>query len=162
MEKIPYMLFTNPNIIQDIDDLIIGGVEVSGTEVDYLTFKAKVYKRILKMVVKRVSENMANGNDRLAALQETADLVYSYLNVTDKQYPQTEEEIVDEILKSAEYNNWETQVYYNFLNIHKGVITTSTPVPAGGEKVELKEAYSLADEQDFYDLLQALSSAYNL
>ena len=96
------MLFTNPNIIQDIDDLIIGGVEVSGTEVDYLTFKAKVYKRILKMVVKRVSENMANGNDRLAALQETADLVYSYLNVTDKQYPQTEEEIVDEILKSAE------------------------------------------------------------
>ncbi len=156
------MLFTNPNIIQDIDDLIIGGVEVSGTEISYLNYKAKVYKRILKMVVKKVSESMSEGNDHLSALQETADLVYSYLNVEDKKYPQTEEEIVDEILKSAEYKNWETQVYYNFLNIHKGVVTTSTPVEAGGEKMELKDAYNLANEQDFYDLLQALSSAYNL
>jgi hypothetical protein len=73
------MLFTNPNIIQDIDDLVIGGVEVSGSEINYLNYKAKVYKRILKMVVKRVSESMAEGNDHLSALQETADLVYSYL-----------------------------------------------------------------------------------
>ena len=51
------MLFTNPNIIQDIDDLVIGGVEVSGSEINYLNYKAKVYKRILKMVVKRVSES---------------------------------------------------------------------------------------------------------
>jgi hypothetical protein len=156
------MLFTNPNIIQDIDDLIIGGVEVSGNEINYLNYKAKVYKRILKMVVNQVSESMAEGNNYISALQETADLVYSYLNVSDKKYPQTEEEIVEEILKSAEYKNWETQVYYNFLNLHKGVVTTSTPVEAGGEKMELKDAYSLANEQDFYDLLQALSSAYNL
>lgn len=156
------MLFTNPKIIQDVDDLIIGGVDVSGSEISYLNYKAKVYKRILKMVVKRVSESMAEGNDRLSALQETADLVYSYLFVDDKLYPQSEEEIVEEILKSAEYKNWETQVYYNFLNIHKGVVTTSTPVEAGGEKGELKEAYSLASEQDFYDLLQALSSSYNV
>jgi hypothetical protein len=156
------MLFTNPNIIQDIDDLIICGVEVSGSEINYLNYKAKVYKRILKMVVKRVSESMAEGNDHLSALQETADLVYSYLYVVDKLYPQSEEEIVDEILKSAEYKNWETQVYYNFLNLHKGVVTNSTPIKAGGMKAELKEAYSLAEEQDFYDLLQALSSAYNL
>lgn len=156
------MLFTNPSIIQDIDDLVIGGVEVSGSEINYLNYKAKVYKRILKMVVKRVSESMAEGNDHLSALQETADLVYSYLFIEDKLYPQTEEELVDEILKSAEYKNWETQVYYNFLNLHKGVVTTSTPVEAGGEKGELKDAYSLAEEQDFYDLLQALSSAYNL
>jgi hypothetical protein len=156
------MLFTNPNIIQDIDDLVIGGVEVSGSEINYLNYKAKVYKRILKMVVKRVSESMAEGNDHLSALQETADLVYSYLFIEDKLYPQTEEELVDEILKSAEYKNWETQVYYNFLNLHKGVVTTSTPVEAGGEKGDLKDAYSLAEEQDFYDLLQALSSAYNL
>lgn len=156
------MLFTNPNIIQDIDDLIIGGVDVSGSEINYLNYKAKVYKRILKMVVKRVSESMTEGNDHLSALQETADLVYSYLYIVDKLYPQSEEEIVDEILKSAEYKNWETQVYYNFLNLHKGVVTNSTPIKAGGMKAELKEAYSLAEEQDFYDLLQALSSAYNL
>ena len=156
------MLFTNPNIIQDVDDLVIGGVEVKGNDVSYNDCKALVYKRILKMVVKRVKESMAAGNDRLSALQETADLVYSYLNVNDKLYPQTEEEIVDEIVKSDEFKSWDTQVYYNFLNIHRGVIHTSTPIEAGGEKAELRDAYNLADEQDFYDLLTALSSAFNL
>jgi hypothetical protein len=156
------MLFTNPNIIQDIDDLVIGGVEIKGTEISFNNYKAQLYKRILKMVVKKVEESMSFGNNRHFSLQETADLVYSYLNVNDKLYPQNEEEIVDQILKSAEYKKWETQVYYNFLNLHKGVVTTYTPVEAGGEKEELKDAYNLADEQDFYDLLQALSSSYNL
>ena len=156
------MLFTNPNIIQDIDDLVIGAVEIRGTEISYNDYKAQVYKRILKMVVKKVAESMSNGNNRLSALQDTADLVYSYLNVNDKLYPQTEEEIVDEIVKSDEFKSWDTQVYYNFLNIHRGVIHTETPVEAGGEKAELRDAYNLAEEQDFFDLLQALSSAFNL
>lgn len=156
------MLFTNPNIIQNIDDLIIGGVEVSGSQIDFNNYKAKVYKRILKMVVDKVGESMSQGNDRDSAIQETGDLVYSNLTVEDKLYPQTEEQIVDEILKSAEYKNWETQVYYNFMNIHKGVITETTPIDAGGEKEELKDAYGLAEQQDFFDLMLALSSAYNL
>jgi hypothetical protein len=157
------MLFTNPAIIQSIDDITIGGgIEVSGSEIDYLSYKAKVYKRILKMVVHNVSESMAQGNDKVAAINETSELIYSYLHVTDKLYPQTEEEIVDEILKSAEYKKWETDVYYNFLNIHKGVVTTSTPVAAGGEKEELKDSYSLAEQHDLNDLIQALSADYNL
>jgi hypothetical protein len=155
------MLFTNPNIIIDIDDLVIGGVEVKTPQVSYLEYKSLVFKRILKMVVMGVKESMSLGNDHLSALQETADLVYSYLNVNDRSYPQTEEEIVDEILKSDEFKSWDTQVYYNFLNIHIGVITTKTPVDAGGEKPELEDAYNLAAEQDIFDLLQALSSAFN-
>lgn len=156
------MLFTNPKIIQSLEDVVIGGVEAGGSEIDYNTYKTKVYKRILKMVTKQVSAIMAKGNDKPAAIQEVAELVYSYLNVTDKLFPQTEEEIVDEILKSAEYKKWETQVYYNFMNIHKGVVTPTTPIEAGGENSELKDAYNLAEEQDFYDLLEALSASYNL
>lgn len=156
------MLFTNPNIIQDIDDLVIGGVEIKGTEISYSDYRAQIYKRILKMVVKKVEENMSFGNDRLSSLQDTADLVYSYLNVNDKLYPQTEEEIVDEIFESDEFKSWDTQVYYNFLNIHEGITKSATPVDAGGEKAELRDAYHLAEEQDFFDLLQALSSAFNL
>jgi hypothetical protein len=156
------MLFTNPHIIQDIDDLVVGGVEIKGTEISYNDYKALIYKRILKMVVKKVEESMSFGNDRLSSLQDTADLVYSYLNVNDKLYPQTEEEIVDEIVKSDEFKSWDTQVYYNFLNIHLGVNQTTTPVEAGGDKAELRDAYHLAEEQDFFDLLQALSSAFNL
>jgi hypothetical protein len=156
------MLFTNPNIIQDIDDLVIGGVEIKETEISYNNYMALVYKRILKMVVKKVEESMSFGNDKLSSLQDTADLVYSYLNVIDKSYPQNEEEIVNEILKSDEYKSWDMQVYYNFLNTHEGIIDIRTQIETGGEKAELEDAYPLAEEQDFFDLLQALSSAFNL
>ncbi len=156
------MLFTNPSIIQDIDDLIIGGVEVKGDKIDYLNYVSHVKKRILKMVVKQVKVSMSNGANHLQALQETADLVYTYLHIEDRQYPFNEEQLVDEILKSDEYKSWESSVYYNFLNIHFGVIQTNTPVEAGGTKPELADSYNLAEEQDFFDLLQALSSAFNL
>jgi hypothetical protein len=156
------MLFTNPNIIQDIDDLIIGGVEVEGDKIDYLNYVTKVKKRILRMVVKQVKDSMSNGATHLSALQETADTVYSYLQFNEKQYPLNEEQLVDEILNSIEYKSWESEVYYNFLNIHSGVIQTNTPVEAGGTKPELADSYNLAEEQDFFDLLQALSSAFNL
>jgi hypothetical protein len=156
------MLFTNPNIIQDIDDLIIGGVEVKGDKIDYLNYTSKVKKRILRMVVKQVKDSMSNGNTHLSALQETADTVYSYLHFTNKKYPLTEVELVDEICNSDEYKSWENEVYYNFLDIHKGVIQTNTPVDAGGTKAQLADSYDLAKEQDFFDLLQALSSAFNL
>lgn len=114
------------------------------------------------MVVKQVKVSMSNGATHLQALQETADTVYSYLHIEDKQYPLNEEQLVDEILKSDEYKSWESSVYYNFLNIHFGVIQTNTPVEAGGTKPELADSYNLAEEQDFFDLLQALSSAFNL
>lgn len=156
------MLFTNPKIIQSLEDVIIGGVEVGGSEIDFNSYSVKVYKRILKMVVNQVAEAMSNGNDKPAAIKEVAELVYSYLNIVDKYFPRTEEEIVDEIMKSAEYGKWQTRVYYSFMEIHKGVITEATPIEAGGDNPELKEAYSLAEEQDFLDLLQALSASFNL
>jgi hypothetical protein len=156
------MLFTNPAIIQDIDDLIIGGVETDTDKINYLNYILKVRKRILKMVVKHVQQDMSDGLTHLKAVQNTADIVYSYINILDKLYPLTEEEIVDEILKSDEYQSWETSVYYNFMNIHTGVIFSDTPIDAGGSKRELVDAYNIAEEQDFYDLLQALSSAFNL
>ena len=156
------MLFTNPNIIQDIDDLIIGGVEVKGDKIDYLNYTTLIKHRILSMVVKQVKDTMSNGNTHLSALQDTADLVYSYLHIIDKKYPLNEMEIVEEICKSDEYKSWESEVYYNFLDIHKGVIQINTPVEAGGKKAELSDSYNLAKEQDFFDLLQALSAAFNL
>jgi hypothetical protein len=156
------MLFTNPNVIESLNDLIIGGVEVNSDKIDYFNYIAKVKKRMLKMVVNQVKESMANGATHEQAIQETADTVYSYLHIVDKQYPLTEQEIVDEIMKTDEYKSWETSIYYNFMNIHVGVVGAETPVEAGGRKPELADEYELAKEQDFFDLLQALSAAFNI
>lgn len=156
------MTFTNPSIIQDINDLIIGGVNTSEPKVSYMKYKVLVYKRILKLVVEEVKNIMSLGNDYESALNEVCEKVYSYLYISEKYYPINEEQIVDEIMKSAQYKSWETDVYYNFLNTHKGVTTPTTPIEAGGKKAELSDAYNLVEEQDFYDLLEALSSSYNL
>jgi hypothetical protein len=156
------MTFTNPSIIQDINDLIIGGVNTSEPKVSYMKYKVLVYKRMLKLVVEKVKNSMSLGNDYQAALNEVCEIVYSYLNISEKYFPINEEQVVDEIMKSAQYKNWETEVYYNFLNTHKGVTTPTTPIEAGGEKAELRDAYGLEEQQDIYDLLEALSSSYNL
>jgi hypothetical protein len=154
------MLFTNPNIIQDMTDLVIGGVEVSGDKINYNEFRGEVYKRIFKMVVMQVSSSMSEGNSHIVAINETAETIYSYLHIPDKNFPLNEEQIVEEIMKSDEFVNWEANSYYNFLQIHIGVNTTNTSVDVGGEKQELKDAYSSAEEQDFFDLMQALASVF--
>jgi len=154
------MLFTNPNIIQDMTDLVIGGVDVSGDKISYNEFRGEVYKRIFRMVVMQVSSSMSDGNSHIVAINETAETVYSYLHVPDKKFPLNEEEIVQEIMKSDEFTHWEATCYYNFLEIHRRVVLPSTPIEAGGEKEELKDAYSQAQEQDFFDLMQALASVF--
>ena len=154
------MLFTNPSIIQDMTDLVIGGVKVSGDKISFNEFRGEVYKRIFKMVVMQVSSSMSDGSSHIDSINETAETVYSFLHIPDKNFPLNEEQIVEEIMKSDEFVNWETNCYYKFLEIHENLIASSTPIDAGGEKEELIDAYSLAEEQDFFDLMQALATVF--
>lgn len=153
-------IFTNPNIIQDVNDVIIGCVKTSKPELSYLEYKTLLKKRILKLVVTQVREHMASGMNHQEAITEAADTVYSYLHISEKFYPLNEEEIVEQILHSAQFKDWDTAAYYNFLATHEGVVTTSSPIPVGGKIDSLEDEYDT--EHDLYDFLDALSSAYNL
>jgi len=151
------MLFTNPHIIQDTNDIIIGCVEVSG-DIDLIQYEGKLYKKFAKLVANQLSEIKAQGNTHDDAVNEAAQLLYSYLTVNQPQYPLTGEQIIDELMRSIQYQTWITQTYYNFMNIHKGVITKTTPIAYGGMKKELADSYQ--EKYTFVDLLEALSSAY--
>ncbi len=156
------MVFKNPDVIQNIDDFIIGGIHVDGDEICYLNYKREVEKNILKLVCSQVRDTMANGNNHLDAIQDTADLVYSYLNVNDRHYPMDEQEIVSEIMRSDEFKAWDTGIYYRFMSFEYKS-TPTTPISVVGKyNGELKEEMENAEEHSFYDLLIALSAAFNL
>lgn len=153
------MRFTNPSIIQDLNDVIIGCVTTNKPEISYLEYKSLLKRKIMKLVVVEVRENMSLGNSHTASIQEVADTVYSYLHITEKFYPLNEEEIVEQILDSAQFKNWDTEVYYNFLGTHQGVVTTKTPIEVGGTIDNLTNEYH--NEPNLADFLLALSSSYN-
>jgi hypothetical protein len=153
------MIFTNPSIIQDLNDVIIGCVKTTKPEISYLEYKSLLKRKILRLVALEVKENMSLGISKAASIQEVADTVYSYLHISEKFYPLNEEEIVEQILDSAQLKNWDTEVYYNFLGTHEGVVTTKTPIEVGGTIENLKDEYET--EPNLADFLQALSSSYN-
>lgn len=158
------MNFSNPQIIKSSEDVIIGSISFNKSEVSYFEYKSAVYKHILKVVVAKVKESMANGNSHADAIKEVVEYIYSYLNFAQKSYPSTEELIVDEIMASHEFKKWDTDIYYRFMSIHEGVVNKNTPIPVSGvsENQNLAEFYTDVMDYDFYDLIEALSSSFNL
>jgi len=156
------MIFKNPDVIKNIDDVVIGGIDVNQEEICYVNYKREVEKKILKLVVKQVKNTMANGLNHLEAIQDTADLVYSYLHIIDKEYPLDEQEIVEQIMQSDEFKSWDMGIYYRFMSFEYKSTPESRISINGKYNGELMEELNYADEHDFYDLLLALSAAFNL
>jgi hypothetical protein len=157
------MIFSNPEIIRDNNDIRIGGVQMNSNEISFNQYTLKVKHRILKLVTQYVKGLMADGVLYEQAIKETADLVYGYLNISkDDLFAADEEQITDDIIKSFEYQNWETKVYYRFLNTHKGVTTKETEIPTKGDlnkDISEETIVHLENEESLWTILEALVSA---
>ena len=105
---------------------------------------------------------MSEGLSHEQAIKETADLVYGYLNISkDNLFAADEEQIANDIVKSFEYQNRETKIYYRFLNTHVGVVTTETDIPKGGElhkDISEETLEHLENEESLWTILEALVS----
>ena len=51
------MTFTNPSIIQDLNDVIIGCVKTTKPEISYLEYKSLLKRKILRLVALEFKEN---------------------------------------------------------------------------------------------------------
>jgi hypothetical protein len=156
------MLFSNAEILKDNNDIRIGGISLDSNEMSYNNYTLKVKNRILKLVVQYVKGLMSEGLSHEQAIKETADLVYGYLNISkDNLFAADEEQIANDIVKSFEYQNWETKIYYRFLNTHVGVVTTETDIPTGGElhkDISEETLEHLENEESLWTILEALVS----
>jgi hypothetical protein len=156
------MLFSNPEILRDNNDIRIGGISLDANEISYNNYTLKVKHRILKLVGQYVKGLMSEGLSYEQAIKETADLVYGYLNISkDDLFAADEEQIADDIMKSFEYQNWETKIYYRFLNTHTGVTTTETEIHTSGElhkDISEETIAHLENEESLWTILEALVS----
>jgi len=156
------MLFSNAEILKDNNDIRIGGISLDSNEISYNNYTLKVKNRILKLVGQYVKGLMSEGLSHEQAIKETADLVYGYLNISkDDLFAADEEQIANDIVKSFEYQNWETKIYYRFLNTHVGVVTTETGIATGGElhkDISEETLAQLENEESLWTILEALVS----
>jgi hypothetical protein len=156
------MIFSNPEIIRDNNDIRIGSVQIDTHEISYNDYKLKVKHRILKLVTLYVKDLRSEGLTQEEAIKETANLVYGYLNISNEDlFAIDEEQITNDIVKSFEYQNWETKIYYRFLNTHIGVVKKGTEILAGGKlhkDISEETIAHLENEESLWTILEALVS----
>jgi hypothetical protein len=149
------MIFSNPEILRTNEDLKIGGVKVSEEKLSYNQYKVAVRIRLTKLVSDFIREDMADGATRDESVSDCLNLVYENLNyIGEKLYPDTVEGIVEEIMRTEEFQNWMTDIRYRFMATHKGVVDANTPVQAVGHfhpGIE-EEIVQVVEEEDNLEL----------
>lgn len=149
-------LFTNPNIITSYIDAVIGTVETKKSEISYDEYISLVRLRLIKMVMDAVKENMGESIDYQSALKEVLHFTLDYLDFDDLLKAFNEEQIADKIMTSQEYKSWEASIYNKFMNLHKGVVNASTPIPVSGKNDNYEDMD--IENADYIEILESLSS----
>lgn len=128
------MLYHNPQIIRNGGDLRIAGFHVQeGEELSFLDVITRTKTRMQRLVTQHIKRQMEDGTSREDAIRNTTRLIQAYLTINDKDYPDNEEQIADEIEKSFEFQTWESSVYYRFMNLHTGKVSEDTPIQVSTE-----------------------------
>jgi len=156
------MIFTNPNVIHNIEDAIIGGINAHTDKVCFMNYGRLVKNRLLKLVTEEVQLSMKQDYTYQDVINDIGTQLYQYLHFDYHIFPNNEEEIVEQITKSYEYYNWINKIYYSFMNIHKDVITEETPIEVGGKNENIKDFINEIENQDIFDVIQALCTEYSI
>jgi len=156
------MLFNNPEIIKSSSDLRIGGVDVDTYEINYLDYKGLVRFRILRMVCEFIKDQMSEGLTEQDARIEALFTIYNYLHISNKSNDDSEEGIVEEIMKSDEFKKWDTNIYYRFIGVHpkETASLATTPIPVTDD-TEVSMTFSSEDEQSLWTILDGLTIQFN-
>jgi hypothetical protein len=128
------MNFLNPEILKNCDDVRIGMVKVNQPAISYISYIQTLKLRILKLVINFVKSDMADGASYAESIKDCHGLICSTLTFNDTIYPDSEEELVEEIMLSEEFKNWKTEIKYRFENTHKGVVDVLYPIEVKGTK----------------------------
>ncbi len=122
------MLFLNPEILRNCDDVKIGGIKIIQKDISYIGYLEALKLRLLKLVIQFVKADMSEGATYEQSIQDCLELIHSTLNFQVEENQFDEEGLVEEIVNSEEFKNWSTEIKYRFLNTHKGVIKINTPI----------------------------------
>jgi hypothetical protein len=156
------MIFQNPKIIQDTCDIKIGGVNYFKDEITYNEYIGLVEFRLLGLVSKFIRFSMSEGLNHRNSIYDCLELVYSKITLEERTYPEDEEGIVEEILRSFEYNIWQSRINNRFKAIHKGVVTNTYPISVDKDAQVgdiIKDNIDLLKEEDRLDIfLDGLAS----
>jgi len=127
------MLFNNLQILKTNADMKIGSIDTNKNELSFNNYCLELEMKILSMISNSVKTNMAYGMNREDAIKSLVTYIYSFLDIVEKSYPTDEEGVLQEILKSREYKDWNYSIWYSFKNTHLGRVDKDTPIECFGE-----------------------------
>jgi len=149
------MIFANPEILRNCDDVKIGGIQVSQPAISYLSYIAAVRLRIFRLVIEFVKSDMADGASKEDSIKDCLSLIHETLVFDEVSYPTDEAGLVEEIMNSEEFKNWSTDIKYRFLNVHVGVIELKTEIPVSNNTNPnvMNETLELVETEDSLQVL---------
>ena len=150
------MLFLNPEILKNCDDVKIGSIRISQESISYLSYIEAVKLRILKLVIQFVKFDMSEGASHEQSIKDCLQLIHSTLNFQLKEDRVDEEGLVEEIVNSEEFKDWSTEVKYRFLNTHRGVVQIDTPIKVNYQNKNFNVMQETIDYVSSEDSLQVV------
>jgi len=152
------MLFNNPEIIKSSADSRIGGVDIESSNIDFDNYLFAVKMRILKLICIFVDDQMSDGTmNKAQAIKEAVGYVYNYLNIIDKDFPETEMGLAEQIMDSKEFIDWKVKIFYRFQDMHH--LNIGNPIPVNFERnKELEE--TMEEEENLFTILEGLVAQY--
>ena len=125
--------FSNPAIIQNMDDVKLAMVEVPANEMSFYELMDGVRRRLIELITADVDYVVNKGElSREETVAQIATRVHNMLDFFETTEPDTEEELADELMLSKQFDLWKMRAWENFKSLHKGKIEQDTPISSQG------------------------------
>ena len=157
------MLFSNPTVIRDINQVKIACIEVDEPQISFNQLIGAIQSRLEAEIKRQVDDMVSRGVDAADALNELAEQAYEYLNFAEKRYIQEPSDLAAAIVNDTQnFESFKSAMFLNFNDIHPDKIKHDPLVDAGGTSPsytdkELREYY---EEYSYLSLLEILRSEY--
>lgn len=169
--KIKYpFTFMNPAILKTEEDRLIGCIKLKKEEISYNEYITKIKNRISLLFRNQINQLLEDRTDEVDLTEEEIDYelkeiiksqvenLYDTLSFPEKKYIESEEEILEEIFYTDEFNKWSFSVRMRFDEI---LLNNQLLINIYGDDPTLdylydSEAYQIIEEITFNDIIEAL------
>jgi len=127
------MYFNNPEIIKTETDVILGGVRVDGSDLNYLNLINKAIQIYAYYIRKDVEGLMSDSISHAKALSLTAEKVYERLSMYQNIPPRDEEHLAELMMESKNFEMWSSDIKRRFFETHFEKVDVETKIPVSGE-----------------------------
>ena len=122
------MYFNNPDIIENDTDAILGSINVDEETINFKTFIHQTTYLYAYYIRKDIESLVDENNTHKKALELTAKKIYTRLDMYEQVVPKDEEHLAELMMRSRNFETWQSDMKRRFLNVHLGITKEDTQI----------------------------------